>query len=414
MAQVFKKDIQYVKFCSYGFLKNLRFFDAFIILFFLDKGLSYLQIGILYSIKEITINILEIPTGVIADSFGRRRSMIFAFINYITSFIIFFLFSHYYLFIVAFLFYGIGDAFRTGTHKAMIFEYLKIKGWENQKVYYYGHTRSWSQAGSALSSLLAAFFVFFYKNYSVIFLFSIIPYIIDLFLMISYPKELDGELQKFKLKEVKNIFLNVIQKFIYSIKNINVLKAITNISIYSGYYKAVKDYIQPFLKSFAISIPILISMEVEERSAIVVGFIYFIIHFINFITPRLSGLFAEKTKSLYLPLNLTLIIGFSIGILIGLVYNFNLISVSVLLFILIFVIENLRKPIGVSYVADLFDKNILATALSAESQANTIFAAIIAPLLGFLTDKLGLGNSFIITSSMVLITLPLYLAKKNK
>ena len=79
MGATFKKDKQYYKFCAYGFLKNLRFFDAFIILFFVDKGMSFLQIGILYSFKEITINILEMPTGVIADSFGRRRSMIFSF-----------------------------------------------------------------------------------------------------------------------------------------------------------------------------------------------------------------------------------------------------------------------------------------------------------------------------------------------
>ena len=39
----------------------------------------------------------------------------------------------------------------------MIFEYLKIKGWTEQKVHYYGHTRSYSQIGSAISSLIAGF-----------------------------------------------------------------------------------------------------------------------------------------------------------------------------------------------------------------------------------------------------------------
>ena len=59
-ANTFNKDLQFYKFCSYGFLKNLRFFEPFLMLFFIEKGLSYLQIGVLYSIREIGVNILEI------------------------------------------------------------------------------------------------------------------------------------------------------------------------------------------------------------------------------------------------------------------------------------------------------------------------------------------------------------------
>ncbi|MFW6262769.1 MAG: MFS transporter, partial [Thermotogota bacterium] len=44
-----KKDGQFYKFAMYGFLKNLRFFEPFLILFFRDVGLSFLQIGILFT-----------------------------------------------------------------------------------------------------------------------------------------------------------------------------------------------------------------------------------------------------------------------------------------------------------------------------------------------------------------------------
>lgn len=74
------------------------------------------------------------------------------------------------MFVAAILFYAYGDAFRTGTHKAMIFEYLKIKGWHDQKVHYYGHTRSWSQMGSAVSAALAAMIVFITRDYQMVFL----------------------------------------------------------------------------------------------------------------------------------------------------------------------------------------------------------------------------------------------------
>jgi len=42
--QKFTKNLQYAKFCAYGFLKDLRFYEPFMLLVFLDKGLSYLEI----------------------------------------------------------------------------------------------------------------------------------------------------------------------------------------------------------------------------------------------------------------------------------------------------------------------------------------------------------------------------------
>ncbi len=66
---MFKHDRMFPRFALYGFLKNLRFFDPFIILIFREVGMSYLQIGFLYAIRDVATNILEIPTGVFARLF---------------------------------------------------------------------------------------------------------------------------------------------------------------------------------------------------------------------------------------------------------------------------------------------------------------------------------------------------------
>lgn len=156
-----KKDLQLFKFSAYGFLKNLRFFDAFLFLFFRQQGFSFLQIGTLISIREVSILILEIPTGIAADSYGRRSSMIFSFLSYIISFIIFFFFPSFSFYILAMIFFGLGEAYRTGTHKAMILTYLELNQITEQRVEYYGFTRSWSQLGSALAALIAGAIVFY-------------------------------------------------------------------------------------------------------------------------------------------------------------------------------------------------------------------------------------------------------------
>ncbi len=412
-GQNFKKDIQYYKFCLYGFLKNLRLFEPFLVLFFIDSGLSFLQIGVLYSIREIARNILEIPAGIIADSIGRKKTMVSSFSFYILSFTGFYFSGTFELFVAAMLLYSVGDAFRTGTHKAMIFDYLKLKGWQNQKVYYYGHTRSWSQIGSAVSALLAGVLVFYTGSYRMIFLFSIIPYFLDLINIATYPKELEGNVLVYKKGEVVKNFKKVIFDFIYSFKNRVLLKAIANLSVFTGYYKALKDYLQPILKTFALSLPIMIAFNDKQRSSVVIGIVYFLIYLLTSFSARNSGRFSERFKNLYKPLNITLIVGVVAGIVSGFLYEINITGLSILFFIAIYLIENLRKPIGISYVAENINKDVMATVLSAESQAHTIVAAALAPLIGWMTDIIGLGNGILVVSAGLLLISPLYLSTRS-
>jgi len=417
MARSFKKDLQYYKFSLYGFLKNLQFFEPFLYLFFLEKGITFLQIGTLITIREISRNILEIPAGILADALGRRRAMISAFVFYLISFLLFYFSSGYPVFVLAMLFYSFGDAFRTGTHKAMIFEYLKIKGWNDQKVYYYGYTRSASQFGSAISSILAGIIVFYSGNYSLIFLFTGIPYLLDLILMITYPKELDGERVRLKGKRIRDNFRDVMREVIFSFRQKALIRTISNISIFSGYYRAVKDYIQPVLQVFATGIALHLGIRGEKATAVLVGLIYFFIYFLSAFTARKSGSFAERFTNLCRPLNISLVAGIGLGVVSGVLFTGEariMVAMGILVFIGIYLVENLRRPIGVSYVAEILSKDILATALSTESQVKSIYAALLAPLTGFLADKFGIGISLVIVSSIIIVFFPILLVRKKK
>ena len=77
------------RFSLYGFLKNQQYYDYFLLLAFRQMGLSYFVIGVLIAFREIMVNIMEIPTGGVADLCGRRNAMILSFIAYILSFAVF-------------------------------------------------------------------------------------------------------------------------------------------------------------------------------------------------------------------------------------------------------------------------------------------------------------------------------------
>ena len=397
--QTLVKDKQYYKFCFYGFLKNLRFFDAFFILFLIDKGIPYTQIGLLYAIREIVINIFEIPSGFIADVYGRKNALLGSFVAYIVSFFVFYISSDFWWFMLAFILYGIGDAFRSGTHKGMIMDYLRLNHWEQQKINYYGHTRSWSQKGSAISSLMAGLIVFYSGNYQNIFLYSIIPYLLNLFLIITYPKELNLSLKR---RNSKSKFDNILsfKTFFNIIKQPQVLKIINTSAVHSAYLRAVKDYIQPLMVNVALLIPFMMDIETDKKNGIIIGVIYFFIYLLTSKASQLSSIIALKnTKSISY---LTLLLGFISGVLCGVFFIYDLWFLALLFFIAIYIIENIRKPILTAYISDQVPNEILTSVISVQSVLKTTITAILAFSFGVLADLFGIGISFVVISGFLI------------
>lgn len=417
MKESFPRDLQYYKFSLYGFLKNLKFFDPFIILFFREMGLSFLEIGTLFSIREIATNVFEIPTGIIADSFGRRMSMVFSFISYIISFLMFFFFPNFIIYIFAMIIFASGEAFRTGTHKAMILEYLKINNLTKYKVDYYGHTRGWSQFGSAISSLIAAALVFYSGSYRIIFLASIVPYVADLILMLTYPKELDGEIMK-EREGGKKKFIHQIaatfKDFIFIFKSKYILKALLNSAFYDGAFKTVKDYLQPILKQYAIMIPIFLYMEKEKRISIVVGFVYFILFLLTSFSSRNSDRISKRMRSLPTAINVTYLVGMGLIAITGFLIHLNLYILGIIVFVVFYMLENIKRPMNLGYLSDLISSRVMASGLSGESQLKTVVVAILSPIMGFFADKIGVGGALMVIAGILLIVFPLASVKRIK
>ncbi|WP_289054914.1 MFS transporter [Carboxylicivirga marina] len=403
------KDKQFYKFSLYGFFKNLKFFDPVLLLFFIDKGISYSEIGILYAFRELVINIFEIISGVIADVFGRKRAMIGAFVSYLISFVLFYSFANFWGFMLAFLFYGVGDSFRTGTHKAMIHAYLVRNQWLDIKTRYYGMTRSWSQKGAAISSLLSAAFIFYTGDYSLMFLFTLVPYFFDLVLISSYPSYLNGN----KSEGWSTILLDFKKHLValyQSVKELSALKALVLTSSFTGYYKAMRDYVQLIVTSLSASLLLSKSFSEEQNIAIYIGVTYFLIYWLTSFASKKAFLFEKYLKGVKNSLSQLQIIGYVLGFIAGMLFLFDYYLFALLFFSCIFIIQNLRKPLAMNYITLRFDDDLMASVMSVESQSETVFTAIFALILGILVEVFGLGWG-ITSLSVVLIVLSLLIRR---
>lgn len=406
------KNKQYYKFCFYGFLKNLRFFDAFFILFLIDRGLSFTLIGLLYATREIVTNIFEVPSGIIADTFGRKKSLVASFLIYICSFILFYFATKFAVFAVAFVLFGIAAAFRSGTHKGIIMDYLAFQGWEKLKINYYGHTRAWSQLGSGISALVAGIIVFYSGSYENIFLYSVVPYLLNLILLLSYPESLNKTQQAASSSWWAEMIKTV--KALYSsLKNLRVLNILNTTAFHSAYLKAIKDYIQPLMVNVAVMVPVLVHTNVEKKNGVIIGVIYFLLFLCTSFASKTSSRFVERKKnSIAL---ITLFTGFLFGIICGIFYHYELWVISLLAFIAIFIVENIRKPILTGFMADEVSNKNLTSIFSALSLWQTIVTSVLAVAVGFLSDGFGIGIAlFIVSLVLVLFTLLSYVVSRNR
>lgn len=390
----FQKDKQYFKFCAYGFLKNLRLYDAFLLIFFLENGITFSQIGVLYAAREIVINVAEIPSGIIADTYGRKSSLLGAFLLYIMAFVAFYFSHHFYWLLLAMAFIGIGDAFRSGTHKGMIMDYLRMNGWEAHKVAYYGHTRSWSQRGSAISALVAGIMVFYSGNYRIVYLIAILPYLLNFINIYTYPDAINyASKKKAKTRET---FKSVLQNFAAAIQKKRVLGIMNSAALHSAYLKSIKDYVQPIMVNLALVIPILATIDAKRKSGLVIGICYFIIYLLTSQASQNAYKLVDlKIKNVEM---LTLLSGLVAGIIGGWLFYLEYWLFSLLFLVAIYIIENLRKPILTGVLADNVPNEILTSVISAQSFYQTVVTALIALSVGVLADYGGVGVALVVVS----------------
>ncbi len=379
------------RFSLYGFLKNQRYFEPFLLLVLIDKGLSFTAIGLLIAIRELTVNCLEIPSGAIADLWGRRNAMILAFVAFIASFLLFGMADHFPLLAGAMFLYGIGEAFRTGTHKAMIFAWLELQGRTDERTLIYGYTRSWSKLGSAFSVIIATAIVLFSHSYEYVFYVAVIPYLICLVNFLGYPSELN------RSGDVRPSLANLTRKSVDTLRDTvrrrNLRRVVVEGMAFDGTFATVKDYLQPILVAAAGlaagRLLLVADLAPIQQSAVFIGAAYLVLHLMSASASRQAHRLVQvigderRAARVYWAIGAALFLAIAIG-----AYSAVLWAVIVA-FVLLHVLQNLWRPVLIGRLAIQSDESQRATTLSIESMARRMLMMIIAPLLGWAVDVAG-------------------------
>ncbi|MGC6489223.1 MAG: MFS transporter [Planctomycetota bacterium] len=375
-----------LRFCLYGFLKNLRLFDAFLLLALRDRGLDFAAIGALVAVREVAVLLLEAPSGALADTVGRRRCMVASMAAYVAFSLLFWGASSRWLLALGMVCYGVGDAFRSGTHKALILSWLRSQGRLAEKTAVYGRTRSWSQLGSACSAALGGALLLAGADYRAMFLAYAVVALVNLVNLATYPAALDARV----VDGGRGVWTATWRRLFGATRRVLADRGLrpvvwAGVAVRGG-YKVAKDYLQPVLQALVVSSSVGAAWSDEQRTGLLVG----LVGAGMFVLASQASLRAHRFERLFDSADraaraLTTMFA-ALFALVGALAWSDQRWLTVGLFVLLAVGNNLWRPVQVGQLADRGGEQDQATVLSIEAQLGALFAAALAPGIGALVD----------------------------
>jgi MFS family permease len=349
-----------------------------VVLFYNDCGMGMQDIFLLKSIYSIAIVALEIPSGYMADVWGKKNTLLLGSILGSVGFTIYSFSSGFFAFAVAEVVLGAGQSFISGSDSAMLYDSLKVENQEKKYMKHEGRITSVGNFSEALAGIAGGFLATFNLRMPFFFQAAIAFMAIPASIALTEPAIHKSE----HLHSIRKLIKFIQKSFIHDIN----LRVAVLISALTGTATLTFAWLaQPFLEK--IKMPV-----------IGFGIVWTLLN----LTAGFASAFSYKldkyfTRQKIVPL-IIILIAF------GFVVSGLAISVLGLFFLFMFYIfRGLSSPVLKTYVNEFTPSGTRATILSIRDFIIRINFAAIGPLLGYLTDNLSLSSAFIIAGIIYLI-----------
>jgi MFS family permease len=133
------------------------FLTPTIVLFWQEHGLSFFQITLLQAFYSILIFILEIPSGWIADRWGRKNTIRLGATAILIAVCAYSLGSNFAQFMIAEFFFAIGFSSISGADSALLYDSLLFLNRQDEYKRIMGRTRAWFLISMGASTALGGF-----------------------------------------------------------------------------------------------------------------------------------------------------------------------------------------------------------------------------------------------------------------
>jgi MFS family permease len=361
------------------------------VLYFRHYQINLFQIGLLAAIFEASILIFEMPTGLVADIYGRKISVTLSAFVSLVSGILFILFPFLLGFIIAEIFNGLGETFRSGALEAWLVDSLKHEDKEEKVKHAFAQGTKYRTIGNLLGLILGGYLASL--NIKLVWVpFTLIFFILSIFLLSKMKEEY--KIEKMISAGIRPKISEATRKSLMVIKSQKLILALLLLVLFSEFsFETISQYWQVHFSENLF-------IRTEYFGWILVISSVLTILLINKVT-KLSEKFKHEVSTLVILEILFLLSLF----IVALTYSPLL---AVIFFILLQSFASFKDPIFL----DLYNKHIpseqRATLLSFQSLVGSGGEVLAGLCIGVVALKFGLRITFSLGSVVLFFGLVLF------
>ncbi|TNF40178.1 MAG: MFS transporter [Bacteroidetes bacterium] len=357
-----------------------------VVLFYQDNGMNMQEIFTLKAIYSVAIVAMEVPSGWMADVWGRKKTLFIGSLLGASGFLIYSFSFGFWAFVVAEIVLGVGHAFVSGADSAMLYDSLKASGKTEKYIKHEGRIASAGNFAEAIAGVVGGLLAAVSLRTPFYFQFVVAAIAIPAAFTLAEPKIHSIEHIHSIPKMVKNIRNTLANN--HDLRISILLSATTGAATLTFAW-----LVQPYF--------IEIGLPVE---------MYGVFWTVLNLTVGFSSVFAHRvevslgrTTTLYAIIAMISIGYFLSGILIswwGMAFLF-----------MFYLVRGVATPIFKNYINQFAQSEIRATILSVRDFTIRIIFAVIGPFLGWITDNISLKSAFLLAGgiylvSVILVVLP--------
>jgi len=212
------------------------------VLYFRHYQINLFQIAMLAAIFEASILIFEMPTGIVADTYGRKISVILSALASVISGIFFIFFPILLGFIIAEILNGLGETLRSGALEAWLVDSLKHEGKEEKVKHAFAQGTKYRIIGN-LSGLILGGYLASLDIRLVWVPFTIVFLILNLFLILKMKEEY--KIGKVISNRILSKISETIKKSLIVIKSQKLILALLLLALFSEFsFETISQYWQ--------------------------------------------------------------------------------------------------------------------------------------------------------------------------
>lgn len=342
-----------------------------VVLFYQDNGMSMQEIFELKAIYSVAIVAMEIPSGWMADVWGRKKTLVLGSILGSAGFLLYSFSYGFWAFVAAEIILGVGHSFVSGADSAMLYDSLQADNKSKNYTREEGRITSTGNFAEAIAGVAGGFLAAFSLRTPFYFQFVVAAIAIPAALTMIEPKIHSGK----HIHSVKKL-VGTIVKNLSKNKNLRIavfLSAVTGTATLTFAW-----LVQPYFKAIHLDVKLFGILWTALNVSVGVSSVF---------AHRVENFFKQKWSVLLVICLLTA----------GYLFSGWFITVGGLAFLFVFYLaRGVATPVFKNYINQYTNSQVRATLLSVRNFLIRISFAIIGPILGWLTDNISLSSAFIL------------------